>query len=161
MSPLVPCPECSRHVRVADPVCPFCGHALLLSLRGASIVARAPVPPRRRLGRAATFAFGATFAGATLIGCGGDDTPPPVTDSGVVRDTGPADSGGTTGDAEPPIDSGPAPVDDGGPIPDAGPLPGDADIPRPEGGPPDRDGGPTPRDDGGIVPLYGAPPEPA
>src|SRR4051812_25681851 len=69
MSHLVPCPQCSRHVRVAESSCPFCGSALELS------AVAAPQLPRTRLGRAATFAFGASIVGATaLVSCGGDDT---------------------------------------------------------------------------------------
>jgi hypothetical protein len=67
MNHLVPCPECSRHVRVSETECPFC--ALPLDL------AQAPEPqlPRTRLGRAATFAFGATLVSATaLVACGAD-----------------------------------------------------------------------------------------
>lgn len=67
MSHLVPCPGCSRHVRQHETACPFCSAALSL--------AHLPPPalPRARLGRAATFAFGATLVGATaLVGCGGD-----------------------------------------------------------------------------------------
>jgi hypothetical protein len=67
MSELTPCPECQRHVRTTEACCPFCDSTLSLSH-----VAR-PVLPRSRLGRAATFAFGATLASATaLVGCGGE-----------------------------------------------------------------------------------------
>lgn len=66
MNHLVPCPECSRHVRVIETECPFC--ALPLDLAGTP----EPQLPRTRLGRAATFAFGATLASATaLAACGG------------------------------------------------------------------------------------------
>jgi hypothetical protein len=67
MNHLVPCPECSRHVRVSETECPFC--ALPLDLAGTP----EPQLPRSRLGRAATFAFGATLVSATaLAACGGD-----------------------------------------------------------------------------------------
>lgn len=67
MSHLVPCPSCSRHVRVSEPECPFCGDSL--DLAGTP----APALPTSRLGRAATFAFGATLIGATsMVACGGD-----------------------------------------------------------------------------------------
>jgi hypothetical protein len=64
MSELAPCPECQRHVRKSETRCPFCGEAVSL--------AHLPPPPLpgRRLGRAATFAFGATVVGATaLVAC--------------------------------------------------------------------------------------------
>lgn len=67
MNELTPCPECHRHVRKAEASCPFCGEALALSQLPAHPL------PRSRLGRAATFAFGATLASATaLVGCGGE-----------------------------------------------------------------------------------------
>jgi hypothetical protein len=67
MSELVPCPECQRHVRKTETSCPFCGEALSLSHLPAAVV------PTRRLGRAATFAFGASVVGATaLVGCSSD-----------------------------------------------------------------------------------------
>jgi len=66
---LVPCPECSRHVRVSETECPFC--ALPLDLSGTP----EPQLPRARLGRAATFAFGATLASvAAVVACGGEAT---------------------------------------------------------------------------------------
>jgi hypothetical protein len=61
MSALTPCPECQRHVRRTETQCPFCGEAVSLGH------VPMPVLPRKRLGRAATFAFGATVAGATAI----------------------------------------------------------------------------------------------
>jgi len=73
MNHLVPCPECSRHVRVSEPECPFCSQPLDLS--------GTPEPrlPGVRLSRAATLAFGATFASATaLAACSGPDAPVPV-----------------------------------------------------------------------------------
>ncbi len=61
MSHLVPCPECNRHVRVTEAVCPFC--ALPLDLAGTP----EPRLPRTRLSRAATLAFGATLASASAL----------------------------------------------------------------------------------------------
>ena len=67
MSQLIPCPGCNRHVRQAEISCPFCATALSLAHLPEHAL------PRTRLGRAATFAFGATLVGATtLIACGGD-----------------------------------------------------------------------------------------
>ena len=62
MSQLVPCPACSRHVRVTEPTCPFCGDGLAL--------AGTPAPglPKSRLGRASDFAFGATLVGENDVG---------------------------------------------------------------------------------------------
>ncbi|HEY4105703.1 MAG TPA: hypothetical protein VGM44_17510, partial [Polyangiaceae bacterium] len=69
MSHLVPCPECSRHVRAAETECPFCAQPL--DLAGTP----EPALPKTRLGRAATFAFGATLASATaLAACSGSDS---------------------------------------------------------------------------------------
>ena len=87
MTQLIPCPGCNRHVRQAESSCPFCSAALSL----------ADVPehalPRTRLGRAATFAFGATLVGATtLIACGGDS-------EDGKKGAGGAASGGTTSKA--------------------------------------------------------------
>jgi hypothetical protein len=58
MTELHPCPECDRHVAIAETTCPFCRHELRPGAR------RVEAP--RRLSRAAVFA--ATLATA---GCGG------------------------------------------------------------------------------------------
>ena len=87
MNQLIPCPGCNRHVRQAESSCPFCSAALSL--------AHLPAPPlpRTRLGRAATFAFGATLVGATaLIACGGQD-------EGKKGGAGGNAAGGTTSQA--------------------------------------------------------------
>ncbi len=73
MNRLEPCPGCSRHVRWEESACPFCQQPLAL----------AQLPPRaapsRRLGRAATFAFGASVVGATaLVACGDDREVAPI-----------------------------------------------------------------------------------
>jgi hypothetical protein len=60
-SHLSPCPGCSRHVRVSEGMCPFCGVSLGASFRASP----APVPPSRRLSRAALFALG---AGTAVLG---------------------------------------------------------------------------------------------
>jgi hypothetical protein len=57
MNQLLPCPHCSRHHRVCEPVCPFCG---------GSLPACKPAPPttaRGRLNRATLFAAGAALLG--------------------------------------------------------------------------------------------------
>jgi hypothetical protein len=50
------CPACSRHVRVTEPACPFCGGELDAAFRSA---ASPRVPAVGRLSRAALFALGA------------------------------------------------------------------------------------------------------
>ena len=95
MASLAPCSGCSRHVRVTEASCPFCGEALPLGY-GTRLVARQR--PEGRLGRAAKFAFGAAVAGAIAsTGCGGDDDGMPpgedggrITDSGGIRTDAPA-----------------------------------------------------------------------
>lgn len=85
MSQLVPCPSCSRHVRLSNPQCPFCDVALdaaALSERYAS--RRAPVPAGIK--RAALVALG-TVAAA----CGGQTsdtshTAPVLTTSTATTD---------------------------------------------------------------------------
>jgi hypothetical protein len=101
MSHLVPCLSCHRHVLVAEDRCPFCGAERSPELRAAA----PPALPKRRLGRAALFTFGATLVGAAC----GDVTSSP--DGGVDAQgdssTGAAGTsggagrggGGTTGQA--------------------------------------------------------------
>lgn len=147
MDHLLPCPGCTRHVRALESVCPFCGEALPLSLRQ-----RTPRLPARRLGRSATFAFGAALAASACSEAhgGGDGQDASVTVDGgsssgeADAGAGEADAGAGEQDAAPaPIDAGP---DSGGVAPAYGtPAPVDA-------GQADRDGG------GGAVPLYGGPP---
>lgn len=106
---LVPCAECSRHMRATEPACPFCGAPPPAPGDLPPVVA----PPRARLGRAALFAFGAAAAGVVAVsGCGDDsfDAPygappadmgmPPPLDSSFA-DTGEAgvDAGDDAGDA--------------------------------------------------------------
>lgn len=89
MNHLVPCPSCARHVRQSELACPFC--SVKLALEHVS-----PALPRSRLGRAATFAFGASLVGATsLVACGGEsETSKP--DGGGADTRGGASSGGTS-----------------------------------------------------------------
>lgn len=185
--PLAPCPGCSRHVRVADRACPFCGTSF-----ASTLTARPDLDGRRRLSRAALVTFAATLGAA---GCGasvsttdasaGNDTGV-VVDRPTAVDTGAADAG--TPDAGTVVrDSGTVVRDSGGPDDTGGavaayglPFPTDAGPPDDEGNssadygsPPPRDAGPGPDDDGGsaaeygsppvdggIFPLYGAPPRP-
>ena len=89
---LIPCPGCERHVRVTESVCPFCDGAL----PAVAPVERAELAvssPPRRLGRAATFLFGAAIAGSAATGCSTSAYGAPALDSGM-EDTG------TAGDAD-------------------------------------------------------------
>jgi len=148
--PLVPCPDCHRHVHASEDGCPFCGASLPRDL-----AAKAVPGASQRLSRAAAFVFGATVV---VSGCSGE-----VQDGRAASgsDEGSTSGGGGGGDP----DAGPN--DDGGnaalyglPAPrDAGP-----DGPDDDGGgmaeygaPPGPDGGLT-MDGGGGQPLYGAPP---
>jgi len=140
---LIPCQSCARHVRATESACPFCAAALPVSARS---VQRAL--PKARLGRAATFAFGAAALAVSAAACGdddGDDTTPPAdlgTDSSV-RDLGTSDSGTPDEDLGTAADLG-TEQDLGG----VGPL---------YGGPPVDAGEP---DLGGVAPAYGIPPSP-
>jgi hypothetical protein len=133
MSHLVPCPACSRHVRVTEPTCPFCGDGLALA------GTPAPELPKTRLGRAAAFAFGATLVGVTtVVACGGDDTSTGGTGGGTT--TGAA--GQSTGA------SGSAAGAGGG---SAGASGGESAGSAGSGG----NGGKV-QDEGGVMALYGA-----
>jgi hypothetical protein len=90
MNHLVPCPSCARHVRQSEPACPFCSVQLALGH------VSPPALPRSRLGRAATFAFGASLVGATsLVACGGEsETSKP--DGGGADTRGGSSPGGTS-----------------------------------------------------------------
>lgn len=146
---LLPCPGCGRHVRRSEPSCPFCGASV------SALATSAPVraTPGVRLGRAATFAFGAAL-GSQVAGCPapaptpGTDAGPPAADAPVVvDDTGLGDDGG------------PAPLY-GGPA-DVGPTPDDAGMAEDTGGPAPAYGGPADAGDpdaGGVAPLYGGAP---
>jgi len=92
---LSPCPACSRHVRINETACPFCGVELDLS--------RTPEPilPTRRLGRSATFAFSATLASAAVVTACGGESQGPSTDLGNPRF-----SGGSAGEFMRPLTGG-------------------------------------------------------
>lgn len=57
MNQLLPCPHCSRHHRVCEHVCPFCGGPL------PACQAAPPAHARGRLNRATLFAAGAALLG--------------------------------------------------------------------------------------------------
>lgn len=150
---LVPCPSCSRHVRVVEPRCPFCAAALPTTLSQKAIPGTS-----QRLSRAAAFAFTASLA---VAGCSSDPAPaqdagtpadvPTMTDTPMATDRpdagAPTDTPAT--DVPSPVDAGPQ--DGGGVMPlygapvDAAPIPdaSDDDV----------------QDSGGIAPLYGLPPD--
>jgi hypothetical protein len=141
MSAFVPCSQCQRHVRSDEAVCPFCGGTLPLS-----IVPR--TQPKARLGRAATFAFGAAVAASTTIACG-DDTSPGVDSGPGTRDSGTSmvDSGGVTEDAgSTSMDGGSTSMDGGSTTMDSG----SSSM---------QDSG-TDAGEGMVMPLYGAMPSP-
>lgn len=131
---LVPCAMCARHVRASEAACPFC--------RSPIAVAPPRAMPTQRLGRAATFAFGAAIA-TSAIGCGTSTTPE---DAGTDAYFGTFDAayGG--------------PPHDGSVAPDTFAAP-DAGVSPPYGAPPD-DGGPddTGPDAGNLAGAYGGPP---
>jgi hypothetical protein len=103
MSHLVPCLSCHRHVLVVEERCPFCGAERSPELRASS----PPALPKRRLGRAALFTFGATLVGGacgdvvTTNDSGADGPKDAQTgaagSSGGAGTTGAGGKGGTTG----------------------------------------------------------------
>ena len=68
LSPLAPCPACSRHVRINVSACPFCGAAVAISPE--SVV---PAAASISMSRAAVFTFATTLA----LGCASSPPPPP------------------------------------------------------------------------------------
>ena len=76
-SHLSACPGCSRHVRVSESACPFCGATLSAAFRAAAAPAATPVG----LGRAAVYALGATSL-AVAAACSGS-VPAPTADAGA------------------------------------------------------------------------------
>src|SRR5690349_14903915 len=100
MSQLVPCPECQRHVRKTETRCPFCSASVSLAH------VPSPVLPSRRLGRAATFAFGASIVGAAaIVSCSDDEG-----DSRAIYGGPPASGAGGEGSDQ----GGGGPMTDGG-----------------------------------------------
>ena len=165
MSELTPCPECQRHVRKTETRCPFCDTALSLAHLPPHAL------PRTRLGRAATFAFGAGVVGATaLVSCGGESTDGNATGG----NSGTSNSGGSFGGSAvygaPPSGAssgGNAPVAGGQAVygapaagsgnQDSGGAPGQAGAGG-DGGMPSRGDGGDGGDGGGAVVIYGGPP---
>lgn len=155
--PMSPCPACTRHIRVTEGACPFCGASLPAEFAG-----QIAPDTTRRLGRAAAYTFGAVLA---VTGCGASTSPapPPPTDTGVTLDNGAVtDTGTLTDQGTPPTDT--VIEDRGGLAPPYGIPPKDAGLVDDTGGPvaeygappPPRDAGP---DDAGTFKAdYGAPP---
>jgi hypothetical protein len=138
MAFLLPCPTCARHVRRTESVCPFC--------RSAVAFGEAPLPrlPEVRLGRAATFAFGAAIATSVAACSTGSPVPAygaPAPDTGSV-DAASGTDGGSAVDAAMAVDAA-ADVDTGSMAAAYGISPIDAGM-----------------DVGGSSSDYGAPPPP-
>ncbi len=99
LSPLVPCPGCSRHVRSGESVCPFCGSGFDAN------PLPSPIPGTSlRLGRGAMFVFASAL---TVAGCGstvgGGDT---VDNDAATQDQVTTDNGGIAPAYGLPVDSG-------------------------------------------------------
>ncbi len=129
---LLPCPSCSRHVRLQEAACPFCAQSVQFD----HVPPAVSVAQTARLSRTARVALGAALA-ATVPACGGSATPP---DSPQPAPT-------TTA---PPDDDGAPAAEYGAPMP-----PDDPGAIAPMYGEP----APPPDDDGAGAPEYGAPPE--
>jgi hypothetical protein len=128
---LLPCTACARHIRATEPTCPFCGEALPDAYRHAGPAAL----PKKRLGRAARFAFGAVVAGTlAATGCGDDDG---------TSDTGTPDTSTTLDSGTPDTSAGDTGTADTGSADSAADTGSDADT-----GVPDA-----------VAPPYGAPPD--
>jgi len=110
MNQLAPCPHCHRHVTVSETSCPFCACSL-----AEAFASRAPrLAPRARLGRAATFAFGALAM--TQGACSDDGTRAPRPDAAMV----PADAGPDAGMPHDADHDGGVPIYAAAPTPDGG-----------------------------------------
>lgn len=97
MAFLTPCETCNRHVVSSDASCPFCGATVTATMR-----ARKPVLPKKRLSRAAVMAFSTTVASVTAA-CGGSgdsnsDAQQPASSNTLNMNTGqpPTESMGST-----------------------------------------------------------------
>jgi hypothetical protein len=148
---LLACPHCSRHVRRAETRCPFCAAALALP----PAPRRAPLP---RMGRAATFAFGAALS-TSVPACSathaGEDGG--LTDGSALDAPGldaPADAlDAPTVDA-PTVDAPSVDAPRDGAAPDAGGAVPPYGAPAPDAPDNEEDAGPG-------IPIYGGPPPPA
>jgi hypothetical protein len=112
----------------------------------------APVLPKRRLGRAALFAFGATLVGVTAIGCGDSDDGGGTGGSAGSAGSAGSGSGGTAGSSGSGGSGG-----DGGSAGSSGSA-GSAGDAGSAGAAGNAALYGVPPDDGGAQPLYGAAP---
>jgi hypothetical protein len=140
---LFPCPGCARHVRRSSLACPFCA----LDVREAARTTPIRRRPRERLGRAATFAFG-----AAAISAGCSTSHPLGTDAGADVGREAPDAGFVMADAVAVYGGPDAPIPDTG-APDAGSPTDDADVDAPDA---DLDADL----DAGDLAIYGGPPPP-
>ncbi|RLB52744.1 MAG: hypothetical protein DRJ42_13985 [Deltaproteobacteria bacterium] len=72
--PLEACRSCSRHIRIAESVCPFCAAPVLTGFAERS---RRRVLPVGRIGRAAFLAWGTTVGALACADGGGDNSSAP------------------------------------------------------------------------------------
>ncbi len=171
MAQLEPCPQCRRHVRTSETVCPFCAADIAAAMQGAP----ARAMPTGRLGRAALFAFGLSVATTSALeGCSDDgddnsdnDGSSKAGDGGNASDAAHGDAGSEDAgahDASTGIDSGASTQHDAGPADsghgDAGnPDASKSDASASDAGASDAgasDAGRV-RDSGGVIALYGLP----
>jgi hypothetical protein len=145
---LIPCPDCARHVRAFESLCPFCASAIPETLR-AGVPARRPTG---RLTRAALYTFGAT---SLTLAAACSSTSEPSGTSDAASDVSQADGTGSPDAIAhygcPPADCNPDAESDVHEIFDAIPAygaPGDAHLPPEDAG---TDA------DSGVSAAYGAP----
>jgi hypothetical protein len=146
MASLVPCPSCTRHVRIGESSCPFCSAAVPSDLRPRIALSS----PGARLSRAAIFALGTS---AATLACGGIEGVPTGSSgsSGSSSSSGSSGHGGSSGSSSGYGSSGSS----------SGYGSSGSAVP-PYGGPPPIDAGSEPDDAGtgtdAIAPPYGLPP---
>ncbi len=117
-----PCPDCSRHVRIDDGACPFCGS------EAPRPAPKVPVRRKGRVTRAALF-----FAGVLGASACGDDTEPQTIYGGPPSTQGEDDPGSADIYGGPPIEDEPADDDD---VEDDEPPPEEAIMGEAYGAPP-------------------------
>lgn len=177
---LLACPECNRHIRTSESVCPFCSADV-----AAAMASAAPrVMPAERLSRAAMMAFAAASLGAAACGSevvtplyGAPMPPDGSVNAGGAGGAGGASSGGAGGQMVMPLYGAPFPT--GGTANSGGAnsatggvmsVPAYGIAPFPTGGASNSGGTQSAGGAGGtnasgaggtmVMPLYGAPPKP-